>query len=200
MSKSLDFIFDFASPNAYFAYHALQPILENTNTTLNIIPCLLGGIFKTTNNQPPMLAFAQVNGKLDYERLEIKRFIEKHQLSSFTFNPHFPVNSIVLMRGAIAMQKENRLEDYVKAGLKAMWEDGLKMDDTDVFSQTMTEHGFDGVALLEKIQNPEVKQQLATNTQDAVDRGCFGVPTFYIGSEMFFGKERLQQIEEYLKK
>jgi 2-hydroxychromene-2-carboxylate isomerase len=95
MTNTVDFIFDFASPNAYFSYKAFPPILERTNASLNLIPCLLGGIFKATGNQAPMLAFAGVKGKLEYDRVEIERFISKHGLSGFVFNPNFPVNTLL---------------------------------------------------------------------------------------------------------
>lgn len=198
MTKQLDFIFDFASPNAYFAYRALPPILERTGATLNIIPCLLGGIFKATGNNPPMVAFGQVKGKLDYERLEIQRFIKKHGLTNFQFNSHFPVNTLMLMRGAIAADMDGRLADYVEAGLKHMWEDGLKMDDPETYANAMTQSGFDGAEMLDRMQQDDVKSKLVQNTQMAVDKGSFGVPTFFVGDEIFFGKDRLQQVEEEL--
>ena len=197
-NKQLDFIFDFGSPNAYFAYKALPPILERTGATLNLIPCLLGGIFKATGNQAPMMAFANVKGKIAYDQLEIMRFIKKHGLTKFKFNPNFPVNTLLLMRGAIVAENDGRLSEYVEAGLKCMWEDEIKMDDPEVFATAMTNLGFDGQEILEKTQNPEVKAKLAENTAAAVERGCFGIPTFYIGNEMFFGKERLGQIEDLL--
>lgn len=198
MTKTLDFIFDFASPNAYLSYKTLPPILERTGAKLNLVPCLLGGIFKSTGNQAPMLAFGGIKGKLDYEQLETRRFIAKHDLTEFTFNKHFPVNTLILMRGAIAAQLDGRLDAYVEAGLKAMWEDGLKMDDPEVYAAAMTSAGFDGASLLERTQDPEVKAKLVENTAGAVERGAFGIPTFYVGDEMFFGKERLAQVEEAL--
>lgn len=198
MAKTLDFIFDFGSPNAYLSYKALPSILERTGATLNIIPCLLGGIFKSTGNQPPMMAFGNVKGKLDYDRLEMTRFIDKHGLSAFRFNPNFPVNTLMLMRGAVAAEMDGKLADYIDAGLKAMWEDGVKMDDPETYAATMTAAGFDGSSLLERMQDPEVKAKLAANTQAAVDRGTFGIPTFYVGDEMYFGKDRLGQVEEAL--
>lgn len=198
MSKTLDFIFDFASPNAYLAYHALGPILERTGATLNIVPCLLGGLFKATGNQPPMVAFGQVQGKLDYERLEMDRFIRKHHLQRFVFNSHFPVNTLVLMRGAIVAEEQGELPRYVDAGLSCMWEQDLKMDDPEVFVQAMNAQQFDGAAILERTREPEVKARLLANTEDAVARGCFGIPTFYVGDEMYFGKDRLAQVEEEL--
>ena len=198
MSKTLDFIFDFGSPNAYLAYKALPPILVRTNARLNVIPCLLGGLFKATGNQPPMLAFQGVQGKLEYDQLEIRRFIIKHGLHDFKFNPHFPVNTLLLMRGAIAAQNNGQLEAYIEVGLSSMWEQELKLDDPEIFVQAMTDAGLNGQTLLESTQDPEVKAKLMGNTAAAVERGAFGIPTFYVGDEMFFGKERLQQIKEEL--
>ena len=198
MSKTLEFIFDFASPNAYFSYKALPPILERTGARLEIIPCLLGGIFKATGNQAPMVTFGGVKGKLEYDQLEMERFIKKHKLTEFTFNPNFPVNTLVLMRGAIAAQDNGQFDQYVEAGLACMWEQGLKMDDPEVFVEAMNAAGLDGKALLESTADPAVKARLVENTAAAVERGAFGIPTFYVGEEMFFGKDRLGQIGEEL--
>jgi len=145
-----------------------------------------------------MMAFADVKGKLDYDRLEIVRFIKKHGLSDFEFNPNFPVNTLLLMRGAIIAGMDGKLVEYVEAGLKHMWQEGRKMDDPEVFVSAMTEAGFDGAFLLERTQDPQVKAQLIANTEAAVARGAFGIPTFYVGEEMFFGKDRLAQLEEEL--
>ncbi len=196
MTVTVDFIFDFGSPNGYLAHKGLQGVLERTGAELNIIPCLLGGIFKATNNQPPMMAFGNVKGKLDYDRIEIIRFIKKHKLDKFKFNKHFPVNTLLLMRGAVGAKEDRALEAYVDAGLKAMWEDGLKMDDPEVYVEALNSAGLDGAAYLERAQDPAIKAKLAENTAAAVERGAFGIPTFYIGDEMFFGKDRLAQLEE----
>lgn len=198
MTQTIDFIFDFGSPNAYLSYKALPGVLERTGAELVLIPCLLGGIFKATDNKPPMLAFGGIKGKLDYDMLEIQRFIKKHGLTKFKMNPHFPVNTLLMVRGAVAAETRGELLPYVEAGLRHMWEDGLKMDDPDVFKTAMTEAGLDGPGLLEMTQDPAVKAKLAENTNAAVERGVFGVPTFFVGEEMFFGKERLGQVEEEL--
>jgi 2-hydroxychromene-2-carboxylate isomerase len=145
-----------------------------------------------------MVAFSGVEGKLTYERLEMMRFIRKHGISSFRPNPHFPLNSLMMMRGAIVAGMDGRFDEYVEAGLKHMWEEGLKLDDPAVFVTAMTEAGFDGEDLLERCQDPNVKARLISNTEAAVARGAFGMPTFYVGDEMFFGKERLGQLEELL--
>lgn len=196
MAATIDFIFDFASPNAYLVHRPLAEVARRTGASVNLIPCLLGGIFKATNNQAPMMAFGNVKGKLDYDRLEMMRFLDKHGLTGFRMNPHFPVNTVLLQRGALVAERDGQLPAYVEAGLKAMWEDGLKMDDPEVFAKAMTDAGLDGTALLEASQDQAIKQKLIDNTAAAVERGAFGIPTFYVGREMFFGKERLGQVEE----
>jgi len=196
--KTIEFIFDFGSPNAYLAYMALPGLLERTGATLRVNPCLLGGIFKATGNQSPVTAYREVKGKLEYARVEIARFVKKYGLSKFALNPHFPVNTLLLMRGAIAAEMEGDLDVYLRAGLKQMWEDGLKMDDPEIFVAAMNDAGLDGAGLLERTQDPEVKKQLVANTEAAVERGVFGIPTFFVGDEMYFGKDRLAELEEEL--
>jgi len=200
MAKTLEFIFDFASPNCWFAYRALPPLLARTGARLEIVPALLGGIFKAAGNQAPFVAFANVKGKVDYERLEIRRFIEKHRLTQFRMNPHFPVNTLTLMRGFVAARGLGQGEAYLEAGLKGMWEEGLDLSDPAVLTARLTQAGLDGADLLARAQTPEVKAQLAAATEAAVARGVFGLPTFFVAKEMFFGKERLPQIEEELLK
>ena len=194
--KTLEFIFDFGSPNAYLAYQVIPGILERTGAILKLSPCLLGGIFKATGNQAPMLAFGGVKGKLAYEMLETQRFVEKHGLTRFRMNPHFPVNTLMIMRGAAAAELGDRLTSYVEAVLPAMWEDGLKMDDPAVVQAVLDKAGLGD--LLPRTQDEAVKAKLMANPQAAVDRGVFGIPTFFVGEEMFFGKERLGQVEEAL--
>ena len=196
--KTLDFIFDFGSPNAYLVHKVLPKFRLVNNIRINYVPCLLGGIFKQTNNRSPMEAFANVLGKSDYENLELKRFIEKHKIKNYKPNPFFPVNTLLLMRGAIVAQQENWLINYVEAGFHHMWEDPKNMGDEEIFKNAMLSSGFNISDLVKKIQANEVKQQLITNTKRAVEKGVFGVPTFFLGNQMFFGKERLMQIEAIL--
>ncbi|GIU66056.1 2-hydroxychromene-2-carboxylate isomerase [Candidatus Phycosocius spiralis] len=196
--KQLEFIFDFASPNAYLAYHALGPILEATKVELIITPCLLGGIFKATNNQAPMVAYGHIKGKMDYEMLEMQRFIVRHQLGAFKMNPHFPLNSMHAIRGLIAAQTLGVGKPYLEAVLKGFWEDGLKMDETEVIAKILTQKGLDGPALMAATADPEIKATLAANTQAAVTRGVFGIPSFFVKGELYFGKERLAQVCEAL--
>lgn len=196
MTKPIQFYFDFGSPNAYLAHHAMKELVARTGVDVEYLPVLLGGIFKATNNQPPMVALSGVKGKLEYERLEFARFVKKHKISKFKFNSHFPVNTLLLMRAAMVAQRDGYLEAYIEAGLKAMWEDDQNMSDPEVFSKVMTDAGFDGPALLAATQDDAVKAALVASTSAAVARGVFGIPTFFVGDEMFFGKERLGQVEE----
>ncbi|NBB14336.1 2-hydroxychromene-2-carboxylate isomerase [Caulobacter sp. SLTY] len=198
MTKRLDFIFDFASPNAYMASMVIPGILERTGATLNVIPCLLGGLFKATGNQAPFTAFGGIKGKMDYEMLESRRFVAKHGLTKFRMNPHFPINTLIVMRAFVAAGLEGVGERYMEVVLKAMWEDGKNMGDAEVVAAVLTEAGLDAATLLERAQSHEVKSILMNNTQAAADRGAFGIPTFFVGDEIFFGKERLGQVEEEL--
>jgi 2-hydroxychromene-2-carboxylate isomerase len=199
MSATIEFIFDFASPNSYLAYRALPSILERTGARLMINPCLLGGIFKATGNVAPGIAFAAVKGKLDYEMLEFRRFIAKHRLDKFRFNPNFPVNSLMLMRGYIAAREAGVEDGYLEMGLEGLWEEGLKLDDREVLARRIDSAGLDSASLLAAAQTDRVKLKLADNTAAAVARGVFGVPTFFVGDEMFFGKDRLGQVEEAIQ-
>jgi 2-hydroxychromene-2-carboxylate isomerase len=198
MGKTVEFIFDFASPNAYLAHCVLPEIAQRTSAEIVITPSLLGGLFKITGNQAPMTAFGGIQGKLAYEALETKRFIAKHGLSQYQFNPHFPINTLLIMRGLVAARRMGVESAYTQAVFAGMWERGLKMDDPAVVASVLTEAGLDAKAILEATQDPEVKAELLANTESAAARGAFGIPTFFVGDEMFFGKERLGQVEEEL--
>lgn len=198
MSRTLEFIFDFASPNAYLAWRALPPVLERTGAALAVAPCLLGGLFKLTGNQAPMTAFAGVKGKLAYEALELQRFIARHGLDRWRMNPHFPLNTLTPMRGLVAAQADGVEQPYLEAVLAATWEDGEKVDNPAVLSAALDRAGLDGASLLARTQDPAVKVRLLESTQACADRGAFGVPTFFVGEAMFFGKERLGQVEAAL--
>lgn len=198
MSKTLEFIFDFASPNAYLALGALPGLLARTGADLVITPCLLGGIFKATNNVAPFVRFAETPLRMAYERLELERFIATHSLTKFRMNPHFPINTITIMRGAMVAVDEGTLTPYVDVVLRAMWEDGLNMADPDVIAAVLLANGFDGPAMLARTQEPDIKAALAANTERAVARGVFGIPSFFVGDAMYFGKERLDQVEAAL--
>lgn len=194
----IEFIFDFGSPNAYLAFDPVHELAARHGTSVTLTPCLLGGIFKATGNQAPMMAFNGIQGKLAYEALERDRFITKHGLSKFRINPHFPVNTLLAMRAMVAAQHLDIEHAYVRAVLAAMWEDGLKMDDPEIFVGALNAAGLDGMAIATKAQEQAIKDELAANTAHAVERGVFGIPSFFVGDDLFFGKERLGQMDELL--
>ena len=196
--KKIDFYFDFASPNAYFGFNVLKKFPEKYDCEINYIPVLLGGIFKATNNKPPMEQFFGVLNKNEYQSLEMERFVNRHGLTKFKMNPHFPVISLQIVRGAIAAEMDGYLEDYIEKVLVHMWEEPKKMDDPEVIKAAFEESGFDSEKLLEQMQDPEVKAKLISNTEEAVKKGLFGIPTFFIDDEMYFGKDTIWMIEEIL--
>ena len=191
-----EFLFDFGSPNAYLSHLVLPEITARTGVAFEYIPILLGGVFKLTNNKPPMVAFGGVKGKLEYERRETQRFIARHKITTYRFNPDFPINTLTIMRAAVAAKESGELSRYVGAVFHHMWEAPKKMDDPDVIRAALLESGLDADRLLVQAQTPEIKQRLLDNTEKAVARGVFGSPSFFVGDELFFGKDRLGEVEE----
>lgn len=196
MSVSVEFHFDFASPNAYFSHRVIPAIAERTGVTFEYVPVLLGGLFKATNNKSPMEAFAGIKNKSEYNALETKRFIKQHALTKYQMNPHFPVNTLYIMRAAIQAINSGIGEKYIETVYQAMWEDGANMADAEVIQQVLDAAGLPAEELLASTADPEVKQQLMDSTSASVERGNFGSPTFFVGSEMFFGKDKLRDVEE----
>jgi 2-hydroxychromene-2-carboxylate isomerase len=192
--KKIDFYFDFASPNGYLSLQALKKYQAEMDLEINYIPVLLGGIFKLTNNQPPMIAFGEVKGKLEYENLEMKRFIDFHQLSNFKMNPHFPVITLMLMRGALVAQQEGFLEEYINKMSVEMWENEKKLDDPDELKAAYDNAGFDSEKIFSLMGAQEIKDKLLNNSSAAAERGVFGIPTFFVGDEMYFGKNTIEEI------
>lgn len=197
MSKSFEFLFDFGGPNSYLAHKVLPDICARTGATATYVPILLGGLFKLTNNQAPMIRYAETPAKRDYEMLEFQRFVGAHEIP-FRMNPHFPINSMMLMRGSVAAQRLGCFMPYVEAIMTAMWVDGENTGDEAVVRDVLKRAGLDADALLATCGDPEVKAELSANTEQAAARGAFGVPTFFVGDEMFWGKERLGQVEAAL--
>ena len=196
MTPKVEFHFDFGSPNAYFSHKLIPGIEQRTGSKFVYVPILLGGVFKATGNVAPMVAFKDVKGKLAYQRLETLRFIKKHGLTRFKMKPHFPVNTVQVMRGAVAAEADGQLEKYVDAVFRFMWEDEKKMDDPEVIRTSLDGAGLDGARTLARIQEQEVKDRLLKSTEASVARGTFGAPTFFVGDEMFFGKDKLRDVEE----
>jgi 2-hydroxychromene-2-carboxylate isomerase len=192
------FLFDFGSPNAFLSHEAIPAIEQRTGVKFEYVPVLLGGIFKATNNKSPAETLAGVKNKPEFHALETERFVKRFGVKPYTMNPFFPVNTLNLMRTAIAAQLEGVFEKYVDAAFHHMWVEPKKMDDLEVATQALSASGLDGAKLLARGQEPEVKARLVANTQSAVERGAFGSPTFFVGKEIFFGKEQLREVEELI--
>jgi 2-hydroxychromene-2-carboxylate isomerase len=192
----VEFHFDFGSPNAYLAELALGGIEKRTGVTFDYVPVLLGGVYKATNNMSPAESLRGIKNKPEYQALETRRFLARHNITTFKTNPFFPVNTLMLMRGAVAAQFENVFERYFRTAYHHMWEDPKKMDDLEVFRDAFIRSGIDIDRLIARAQQDDVKKKLIENTADAVARGSFGSPTFFVGKEMFFGKDQLRDVEE----
>ena len=190
------FLFDFGSPNAFLSHEAIPAIEQRIGVKFEYVPILLGGIFKATSNKSPAESLAGIKNKREFHALETERFLKRFNVRPFTWNPFFPVNTLNLMRAAIAAQLEGVFEDYVDAAFHHMWVEPKKMDDPEIALRALTASGLDAAGLFARAQEPEVKAKLIENTQSAVERGAFGAPTFFVGSEMFFGKEQLREVEE----
>jgi len=193
---SVEFLFDFGSPNAFLAHHVIPKIEQRTRTKFAYVPVLLGGVFKATGNKAPSEAYGSVANKVAYDRLEIERFNKRHGITGFQFNPYFPVNTLLIMRGAVVAQRDNILMPYLDAIFHHMWVEPKKMDDVEVVRSALAESGLSAAHILEGTQAGDVKARLIANTEDAVRRGVFGIPTFFVGPEIYFGKDRLRDVEE----
>jgi 2-hydroxychromene-2-carboxylate isomerase len=196
MSQRIEFYFDFGSPNAYLAYKAVPSIEARLGPIFELKPALLGGIFKATGNQSPAVTLAGVPTKAAYERKETERFVARHGLTAFRFNPAFPINTLHMMRGAVLARRLGVFEAYVAAVYAGMWEQALNMGDLDIFHGVLDRAGLPTQAFRDHIGDADVKQGLIATTEEAVGRGVFGSPAFFVGDEMFFGKDRLRDVEE----
>jgi 2-hydroxychromene-2-carboxylate isomerase len=192
----VEFQFDFGSPNAYLAEIAIAGIEKRTGVKFDYVPVLLGGIYKATNNMSPAESLRGIRNKPEYQALETRRFIRRHNITKFTPNPFFPVNTLMLMRGAVAARFEDMFEPYFRAAYHHMWVEPKKMDDLETFRSAFKSSGIDIDRLIARAQQDDVKKKLIEDTTDAVNRGAFGSPTFFVGSEMFFGKDQLRDVEE----
>ena len=199
MSVSAEFHFDFGSPNAYLSHRIIPQIEARTGVKVAYVPVLLGGVFKATNNRSPIEAFAGIDNKQAFFRRETERFLKRYDITNYVRNPHFPVNTLLIMRGACVAAEEGRLLEYVDAVFKCMWEQGLKMDDPAVAAKALSDAGFYGPTLLARTQEQAVKAVLVGNTEASVKRGCFGSPTFFAGDEIYFGKDQLSDFEEAIQ-
>jgi 2-hydroxychromene-2-carboxylate isomerase len=192
----VQFLFDFGSPNAYLAAKIIPEVEKRTGASFEYVPVLLGGIYKLTGNSSPADYLKGIRNKREYMEVETVRFIRRHGITSFRKNPFFPVNTLQLMRGAVAAQAEGLFWPYFHAVYHHMWEEPKKMDDPEVLMAALASSGIDAARIAAKSQEPAIKARLVQLTEDAVARGAFGSPTFFVNDEMFFGKDQLRDVEE----
>ena len=190
------FMFDFGSPNAFLSHEAIPAIEKRIGAKFEYVPILLGGVFKATNNKSPAETLAGIKNKREFQAIETERFLKRFEVRPYTWNPFFPVNTLNLMRAAVAAQMEGVFEKYVDAAFHHMWVEPKKMDDPEIAIAALTASGLDAKRLLARAGEPDVKAKLIENTQSAVERGAFGSPTFFVDNEIFFGKEQLRDVEE----
>ncbi|MEE4251213.1 MAG: 2-hydroxychromene-2-carboxylate isomerase [Alcanivoracaceae bacterium] len=193
MSKTIECFFDFGSPATYLAWTQLPALAARYHANLVWRPMLLGAVFKATGNQSP--AMNPAKGR--YMLIDFQRYAQ-HYGVPMKFNPFFPINTMTLMRGAVALQDDARFDDYLDTVFKAIWVEEKNMGQPEVVANVLEQAGFDASALLAACSDEMVKEKLKANTEEAVARGAFGAPTLYIDGEMFFGQDRLPMIEKAL--
>ncbi len=192
----VEFLFDFGSPNAYLSHLVIPGIEKRQSVKFDYVPILLGGVFKLTNNRSPAESNAGIRNKPEYQKLETERFIREHGITRYKPNPFFPVITLMAMRGAFAARKLGVFERYVDEVYRHMWADPKKLDDPAVLKAALLESNLPADRLFDLVQTQEIKDQLLAETQRAVERGTFGSPTFFVDDEIYFGKDRLRDVEE----
>lgn len=193
---TIEFHFDFGSPNSYLVHKVIPAITANTGITFDYVPALLGGLFKATNNVSPMVAMQGIENKPQYQQLETARFCAAHNIAPQVPNPHFPVNTLKMMRGATFTRGQSYYQQYIDAMYAAIWEQALKMDEEDLIEKTLLSAGLPAEEVLKGMSDPAVKQGLIDTTQASVARGNFGSPTMFVGDQMYFGKDKLRDAVE----
>jgi len=193
MARTIEFLFDFGSPTTYLAHTQLPRLAADTGARVDYVPMLLGGVFKATGNQSPVM----IPAKGRWMGGDIARFARRYGVP-FTFNSHFPINTLTLMRGAVGLQmrRPDRFMPYVDAVFHAMWVEPANLGDPAVLAATLRAAGFDADEFVALVGDPEVKAKLIANTEAAVARGVFGAPTCFVGNDMFFGQDRLDFVRE----
>ena len=194
-----EFHFDFGSPNAYLSHLVIPQLEQRTGVSIKYLPVLLGGVFKATNNVSPAVSMQGIKNKGEYAQIETQRFVSKHNITAYNRNPFFPVNTLQIMRGAVYADQNGFLDTYVNEIYHHMWSDPKKMDDPQVMADALTSSGLPTEDILSGIQDPDIKKGLITNTERSVAMGTFGSPTFFVDSEIFFGKDKLDEFESLIK-
>ena len=193
MPREIEFLYDFGSPNAYLVHRAID---EQSGAQFRYVPVLLGGIYKATGNQSPMQAYGHIAAKRAYDSVEMHRFMVRHDINGFEINPHFPVNTLLLMRGAVAAEALGCAPAYIEAMMARMWEQGLALADPEIWAQALGQAGLPVADLVSGAADPDNKARLVANTEAAVARGVFGIPSFFVGDDLYFGKDRLRDVME----
>ena len=196
----VEFHFDFGSPNAYLSHLVIPDIEARTGVRFDYVPVLLGGVFKATNNVSPAVSLQGIKNKGEYQALETKRFLRAHDITNYERNPHFPVNTLQIMRGAVYAKTMDFFEKYVDEVYRHMWGEPKKMDEPDVIAAALTASGLPAAEIAAGMQDPAVKRQLIDNTEAAVARGVFGSPSFFVGDELYFGKDKLRDVEDEIER
>ena len=199
MPQRLQFHFDFGSPNAYLAHRVLPTIEERTGLSFEYVPVLLGGVFKATGNVSPAISMQGIKNKGVYQQLEMQRFIARNEINDFAQNPHFPVNTLLIMRGSIAAERMGCFPRYVDEVYRHMWSEPKKMDDPQVIHAALASSDLPVEELIAATQDPEIKAKLLANTEASVARGNFGSPSFFLGDEIYFGKDSLRELEDAIR-
>ena len=194
----IKFVYDIASPNGYLCHKVIPNFEEKYSVKFDYLICLLGGIHKLSNNTSPMIAYAEIPNKNSYFSNEIQRFIKFHKIENFQMNPHFPINTLTIQRGALVAEEMGILMDYVDVMAKGMWEEKINLGDKDILIDYLNNNSLEGSDIIEQTSSDEIKQKLIKNTEEAVAMGAFGVPTFFIEKQMFWGKEALREMPDYL--
>jgi 2-hydroxychromene-2-carboxylate isomerase len=200
MSNQVEFHFDFGSPNAYLSHIVIPSIEKRTGIKFEYIPVLLGGVFKATGNVSPAISLQGITNKPEYNQIEMQRFLKKHDITTFNMNPFFPVNTLQIMRGAVFALTTDYFDRYVDEIYRHMWNEPKKMDEAEVIRAAFEESGLPAEEILAGMQDPEVKSALIDNTERSVGMGTFGSPTFFVNNEIFFGKDKLVDVEEEIAK
>jgi 2-hydroxychromene-2-carboxylate isomerase len=198
-SPRVEFHFDFGSPNAYLAHRVIPAIERRTGVQFAYVPVLLGGVFKATGNVSPAVSLRGIKNKGEYVALETRRFVVRHGITGFVMNPFFPVNTLQIMRGAVAAQRLDCFARYVDEVYRHMWAEPKQMDEPAVMRAALLESALPADELIARASDPDVKQELLANTEASVARGVFGSPSFFVGGELFFGKDSLPEVEEEIR-
>jgi 2-hydroxychromene-2-carboxylate isomerase len=197
---NVEFHFDFGSPNAYLSHRAIPAIEERTGVKFTYVPVLIGGVFKATGNASPAVTLQGIKNKGEYQNIETERFLNKHNISDYNRNPFFPVNTLQIMRGALFAQTQGYFERYVDEIYRHMWSEPKKMDEPEIIRSAFEASALPADAIFEGMQDPAIKQTLIDNTARSVEMGAFGSPTFFVENEIFFGKDKLTDVEDEIIK